>query len=573
MFNGHIPKIKRTYLVNKVGAIKTSGSLTDDASGVVNLTNGQLGIINQSSSANLTGGVKIPLGDFVDGSVSTTYVPQIKIVQGTSNSATPPSDNRPGIKRAFESSALIESDGELKIVIKAARAAAHSVWGVRGISASDLTTYGARIAFRSEHHDIFASDSTASVPAYPVYYTSPDYTQLIADGVLASAAQATDHLIKNLVVMINKNSAGLTGASPLAIGNELVLALAMKVAGQASGTLTVNTAANVDTVVIQGVTLTEAIDYVTTGSNDATALSIAVAINASSGLNDKGVIASVTGAVVTIMGPGAAANAYTLATTGGGAAVSGATLSGGVGLGVTGMTAGSAVSIETVNSGGSSLTKSYGFSAEEIDSLKTAFSSSTSIGSIILADVSTATGTPTVPAAEADSLSLLGLDRVLFAADDRSKSTKTRLDLGLVSGFAASVIALEGSKAKEGVGYPRPIKLGYEETEARRNGDVQYRGPGMAKIDYPSDVLDLPGNVDQVIITHSSSNHNGLAKRSVSLQETIVLTAASVDSDGMSVNTPSASSVTLGSSTAAIATAVEAWARQNGVKVQVRYDA
>ena len=133
MFNGHIPKIKRTYLVNKVGAIKTSGSLTDDATGVVNLTDGQIGIINQSSSANLTGGVKIPLGDFVDGSVSTTYVPQIKLVQGTSNSATPPTDNRPGIKRAFEGSALIESDGELKIVIKAARSAAHSVWGVRGI--------------------------------------------------------------------------------------------------------------------------------------------------------------------------------------------------------------------------------------------------------------------------------------------------------------------------------------------------------------------------------------------------------------------------------------------------------
>ena len=79
--------------------------------------------------------------------------------------------------------------------------------------------------------------------------------------------------------------------------------------------------------------------------------------------------------------------------------------------------------------------------------------------------------------------------------------------------------------------------------------------------------------MDQVIITHSSSNHNGLAKRSVSLQETVVLADASVDSDGMSVNTPSASSITLGSKTAAIATAVEAWARQNGVKVQVRYDA
>jgi len=567
MFNGHIPKIKRTYLVNKVGAIKTSGSLTDDASGVVNLTDGQIGIINQSSSANLTGGVKIPLGDFVDGSVSTTYVPQIKIVQGTSNSATPPSDNRPGIKRAFESSAVIESDGELKIVIKAARAASHSVWGVRGISAADLTTYGARIAFRSEHHDIFASDSTASVPAYPVYYTSPDYTQLIADGVLASTAQATDHLIKNLVVQINKNSAGLTGASPLAIGNELVLALAMKVAGQASGTFTVSNYANIgsDTITISGVALVEGVDWTSPGTtNDAEATAIAAAINASSALNAKGVIASATAAVVRIMGPGSAANAYTLTYTDSGSgvagAVSGATLSGGVGLGVTGMTAGSAVSIETVNSGGSSLTKSYAFSAEEIDSLKTAFSSSTSIGSIILAS-------------DADGVALLGLDRVLFAADDRSKSTKTRLDLGLVSGFADSVITLEGSKAREGVGYPRPVILGYEETEARRNGDVQYRGPGMAKIDYPSDVLDLPGNVDQVIITHSSSNHNGLAKRSVSLQETVVLTAASVDSDGMSVNTPSASSVTLGSSTAAIATAVEAWARQNGVKVQVRYDA
>lgn len=576
MFNGHIPKFKRTYLVNKVGALKTTGTLTNDSTGAVALTDGQIAIINQSSNAS-DSGAKVALSAIVNGASATAYVPQIKLVQGTSTSANPPSDNRPGVKRPYESSALIESDGEVQIVIKAARAAAFSIWGITNINVADLTEYGTRIAFRSEYHDVFASDSYASVPVYPVSYTSPDYTQLIADGVLSSTAEALDHLVKNLVVQVNKNSTGLSPNTPLSIGNELVLALAVKAEGQASGTITVSDYTNITSVEVGGVTLTDGVDFTSATSNAITAGLIADAINADSTLNSYGVVATANAGVITVIAPGAASNALTLSDVGTGVAVSGATFTGGVGTGVTGLVAGTPVAVEKLdNSSGNPITKSYTFTQEQILSLQNAYASDTAIGSIILADISTSTGTPSTPATDADTFVLMGLDRTLFAAEDRSKAVKTRLDVGLTSGFNTSTVSsVQVSAAKEGVGYPRVLHLEYEETQGRRDGDIQYRGQGMTKISYPSDVLAVTVPQDQVIITHSQFKHSGLAKRNVNVEETVVLTAASVDAEGVSVNTPAALAAgapTLGTNTAAVATAVEAWARRNGVRVQVRYD-
>jgi len=574
MFNGHIPKIKRTYIVNKVGSLKTTGSLTDSSTGAVSLTDGQVAILNISSNASDTG-VKIPLNEFVDGTSASAYVPQMKLVQGTSASSNPPADNRPGVKRPYESSANVESDGEMLIVVKAARAASYSVWGLGNINVEDLTEYSTRIAFRSEYHDVFASDSYASVPVYPVSYTSPDYTQLISDAVLASTAESLDHLIKNIVVQTNKNSAGLGPNTPLTIGNELVLALAVKGVDLASGTFTIDAvSATVTSVTIAGVTLSDGVEYAVVGGDEvATASAIVDAILANLTLAASGVSATSAFGVVTVTTPGIAGNSVTTTAIGADIIADQPTLAGGVGTSMVSMVAGVPLVIETINgAGGSVINKSYSFNKEEILSLRFAYPS----GSIIVADISTATGTPSSPVSYATVLAFVGLDRELFAAEDRSKGTKTRLEVGLTSGYNTSlVLSSQVSAPKEGGGYVRTLQIGYEETQGRRDGDIQYRGQGMTKISYPSDVLAITAPQDQVIITHSQSKHSGLAKRNINLHETVVLTAATVDADDVPVNTPAALAVgapTLGANTAAVATAVEAWARRNGVKVQVRYD-
>jgi hypothetical protein len=572
MFNGHIPKIKRTYIINSVGTLKDTGVLTNDTTGVVNLANGEAGLLNQSANAS-DSGAKVALSTFIAGGSGTAYTPQIKIVQGTSTSANPPSDNRPGVKRPYESSAVIESDGEVQIVIKYARAAAYSIWGVSSINVADLTEYGTRIAFRSDYHDVFASDSYASVPVYPVSYTSPDYTTMISDGVLSSTAEALDHLIKNIVVQTNKNSTGLNPNTPLMVGNELVLALAIKAAGQASGVLTIAVGNAVTSVTIAGTVLA----VTPGGTNILTGGVIAGLINGSAPLIAAGIVATDNAdGTVTLIAPGVNGNAVTTTEIGADSSFATATLTGGVGTGVTELVAGTAVVIETFNGGTGSMSKSYTFSAEEIASLENAYSSTTIIGSLIVADISTATGTPSTPASDADVLAFVGLDRELFAAEDRADLGKTRLEVGLTSGYDTTLVSsVQVSAPAYGYGYPRDLHLGYEETQGRRDGDIQYRGQGMTKISYPSDVLALAVPQDQVIITHSQSKHSGLAKRNINLHETVILTTASVDSDGMSVNTPAALVVgapTAGVNTLLLATAIETWARRNGVKVQVRYD-
>ena len=335
MFDGHIPKSKRTYIVNKVGTLKSTESLTDSATGAVDLTDGQIGLISISPNASDTG-VKLPLNSFFDGADTDVYAPEIQIVQGTYASASPASDLRPGTKRPYEASAKIEADEKINIVIKAARPETFSIWEVANVAPADLTEYQVRIAFRGAYHDIFKSGGRVAVPAYTPGYTTPDYTQLIADGVLASAAESTDHFIKNLVAQINKNSRGLKNNRPLEHGNELVLALAIsKDGGVATGTITVASGnSNITSVTVGGVALVAGTAFTIGASATATATNIAAAINGNATLQAAGVSATSALGVVTVSAAGTAGNAITLADVGTDISVSGATLTGGSGAGI-----------------------------------------------------------------------------------------------------------------------------------------------------------------------------------------------------------------------------------------------
>jgi hypothetical protein len=560
MFDKNLTKPKLTFLVNKYeGDLVDTGSLTDTATGAINLAPLQLGLINKSTSASDAGGAKIPLDEFIDGTDNTIVVPQIKIVQGTSTSANPPADNRPGVKRAVEGSAVIQADEKIWINIKKAKAATYSIVGVSNINVDDEVEYRFRVAFFGRYHDIMYSCGHVSTPVYSPYYNSPDYSQLIADGVLTGNAEALDHLVKNLVVEVNKNSDAFSFPQINKGGQQLVAAFAIG-DGAASGTVTV--AANnttITSVTVGTVTLTAGVAFVIGGTNLITATNIANAINANATLTALGVVASAAAGVVTIQAPGAAANTIALAVVGADLAASGATLTGGFGIGISTLSPNVPVPIFAYNGPNGVVTKSYVFNAEEVASLQSAYPG---LETIVLADASSIQDVQ-----EADKIAFLGLDRPEFLAEDRLKEKKVRIEVGLTSGFNTNTVTTATlSNAFEGFGYPHQVKTWYVETQERRDNDIQFRGVGLQKIQYPSDVLDITVPQDVVIITHSTTKQGAIGTRDVNLQATVILTDADVDGNGLATGV-------LGANTADVPTAVEEWARTNRAFVQVTYDA
>jgi predicted RNA binding protein with dsRBD fold (UPF0201 family) len=557
MFDKNLTKPKLTFLVNKEEALVDSGSFTNDTTGAINLAPLELGLINKSTAAS-DGGVKISLNEFVDGASATAYVPQIKIVQGTSASANPPADNRPGVKRSYESSAVIQADEKIWINVKKAKAATYSIVGVDNINVSDEVEYRFRVAFFGRYHDIMYSQGHVSTPVYSPYYNSPEYSQLITDSVLSGTGEALDHLVKNLVVEANKNSDAFGFPQINKGGQQLVLALALNKEGAATGTVTVDANnTTITSVTIGGVTMSQPANFAIGGSATITATNIRNTINNSTALDALGVKATSAAGVVTVTGPGAAGNAITLAVVGADLSVSGATLTGGFGTGLSALVPNVPVAIFAYNGPNSVVTKSYVFNAEEVASLKASYPGTTSI---VVADISSI-----ADVAQAEEIAFIGLDRPKFLAEDRLKESKVRIEVGLTSGFTTATTTTL-SNAFEGFGYPEQVKTWYVETQERRDNDIQFRGIGLQKIQYPSDVLDITTPQDVVIITHSTTKQGAMANRDVNLQSTVVLTPADLDA----LDLPSGA---LGATTSDVPTAIETWARQNGAHIQVTYDA
>lgn len=565
MFDKNLTKPKFTFLFNREGDLKTTDSLTNDSTGVVDLGAKEVGLINMSTAASDNLGAKVALNTFLDtGSVgfATSSFPAIKLVQGTENSANPPADNRPGVKRAYESSAVIQADEKVWVNIKSAKAASYSIVALADINVSDETEYRLRIGFFGKYHDIMYSGGTTSTPVYSPYYVSPDYSALITAGDLSGTPEALDHLVKNLVAETNKNSAAFSLPQINRGGQQLVMALATAADGAASGTVTVvdYTAVGGVSVTINGIVIQEGVDWTSgAASNEADAALLAAAIATNGTLVGAGITAEAVGAVVTIKAPGAAGNAVTLVTSSAPAiSVSGATLTGGVGVGIAALTAGATVPVFAYTGPNGTVTKSYTFNAEQVASLKGGMG--TGYESIILADI-----TAIADVADADSILFIGLDRPAFQAEDRLKGYKVRIEVGLTSGFTTAA-TFKISNAFEGRGTAKQIQDWYVETQQRRDNDIQFRGVGVQKIEYPHDMLDLGGSYyDVVIITHSTTKQGAIGTRDVNLQSTVIITNPEFK-NGLPAGTPS-------SNTLKVPTAIENWAKYNDVHIQVTYDA
>ena len=294
MFDKNLTKPKVTFLFNREGDLKTTDSLTNDSTGVVDLVPKEIGLINMSTAASDNLGAKVALNTFLDTAslaFATSSFPAIKLVQGTQNSANPPVDNRPGVKRAYESSAVIQADEKVWVNIKSAKAASYSIVALSDINVSDETEYRLRIGFFGKYHDIMYSGGTTSTPVYSPYYVSPDYSALITAGDLSGTPEALDHLVKNLVAETNKNSAAFSLPQINSGGQQLVMALASAAAGAASGTFPISDYTNITSITIGTTTLTDGPDFTSATSNDVTAGVIATAIEANATLAALGIVA------------------------------------------------------------------------------------------------------------------------------------------------------------------------------------------------------------------------------------------------------------------------------------------
>lgn len=220
-------------------AMPTSGTVSDSATGNVNLANGQLGIATASQF-----GTVAPL-TFMDATPTLAENAVISIYQGTSSSANVAGSTAtyPLWVRPFEKTQDIDGRNNNILVTKQAfRLASHNIWSIGVPSSSttgeinvlDETEYRLNIGFSSRRYDEFMSTGrqTANLP---ISKTTPDFTALGYTAVLSR-----DYIVTQFGYEINRNSNAFLQTNRFT-GTDPVVAFAVGIAlsgpgGAAAGT-------------------------------------------------------------------------------------------------------------------------------------------------------------------------------------------------------------------------------------------------------------------------------------------------------------------------------------------------
>lgn len=258
MINQNNKRAVESFLVcsgDDQGLVAGGTALNDNATGAVNVADGQLGIFNVASS-----GGTVAYLETLAAAETVADAPAIQIIQGNENSANPrgATARHPLSVRPYEASGIISGYNRIVATKQVAVAPSHSTWiigdaSTGGITALDNTEYIMKIAYRGRVYDEYYSpEATASLTAR---YTTPDYTAL-------STAEPVDHLIQNIVWDINRNSRIFVGTS-LRSGKEPVVAIAVDTVGGTgvvANTITAGTVLPILTTSLgnQSITLTAA---------------------------------------------------------------------------------------------------------------------------------------------------------------------------------------------------------------------------------------------------------------------------------------------------------------------------
>lgn len=196
-----------TFLVAKQGqsALPTSGTVSNSSTGNVNLADGELGIVAQSSFGSVA-----PL-TFMDATPTVSENSSIAFYQGTAASANVGGAGAlyPLFVRPFVKSNNLDGVNSKVFVTKQAyRGATHNVWTLGNISSAptgqinilDETEYRLYIAYNSRNLDELA-DGTRQAPGLRVSVTTPNFTDLAATYPIPR-----DWITTKLGIEINRNS-------------------------------------------------------------------------------------------------------------------------------------------------------------------------------------------------------------------------------------------------------------------------------------------------------------------------------------------------------------------------------
>ena len=236
-------------LVASADSALASGTLVNSATGVVNLADGQIGLVSAKH------GQGVAYNTFLTAGQTVSDARFVRLVQGTPGSADLRTNKgNPANDLPYVQSQLIDGKSPVVVTGKVATVPSYSAWMIGdvaanngSISTADSTEYLMHIAFTGVRND--REFSVSGIETLPVSYTTPNYTAL---GL--TSGQALDQLIKNVAYQTNVNSRML-GATQAAgdRGNRNILALAINVGGGTGVTGTPVTTAGQQSVTVEDI--------------------------------------------------------------------------------------------------------------------------------------------------------------------------------------------------------------------------------------------------------------------------------------------------------------------------------
>jgi hypothetical protein len=242
--------VEKVLVVKTTQDLPTDGTPLSGAGGIVNLNDGQVGLLDVTPGSST-------FNQFFNnaGSLDYTQVPVAKVVQGTDMSATPSQARIPFTRRPYEDSHAIIGKQVKSYTGKvyAGPKESASVVPVTSANAVELSKYSLNISFRGRRVTEFDSGIQAVVRK-TVEYNTPDYTAL-------ATTNPNDDIVQNLCFQVYQNSRQFNGTFGNLGGNWAVIAFAVDLSGGAG--VAINSAVSTSVPVVvsnsgtQSITITQ----------------------------------------------------------------------------------------------------------------------------------------------------------------------------------------------------------------------------------------------------------------------------------------------------------------------------
>lgn len=279
--NTNHPRSEVILVASGNQALVTTGNITPATGNAIPIASGQLGVINAASGAFLAAGQ------------TTTVAPQIKIVQGTPNSANIKNQGAQQFRdRKYVESNVINSNFATAFSSRVCFGGIYSSWAIGDLAANsgavsivDDAEYRLHITFDGVRQNRYFG--TSGYDGIHPSFVSPDFTTLSA-----TYTTPRDFLIQRSAYGVNLNSKIVDHVPNFYGGVRPIVAFAINSAGGTGTSLTTISAAaigtTVDFIVKDGITYSFTVDqafkntvnaWIASGSNNLTGASTIEVIN------------------------------------------------------------------------------------------------------------------------------------------------------------------------------------------------------------------------------------------------------------------------------------------------------